>query len=119
MQQFTILKNHNLPPRVIKYLKENDKFSGNLFNVTHVLNIFKFYFIMEISIKTPIKILRLNYDILYMYVHSYMNVMNALMHEILPDLPTKTNWTKNLNKSMQINILYIIYLKKKQAIIIH
>jgi hypothetical protein len=45
--------------RVIKYLKENDKFGGNLFNVTKVLNIFKFYFIMEISIKTPIKIKRI------------------------------------------------------------
>jgi hypothetical protein len=60
LQQFTILKHRNIPPivwsRVIKYLKENDKFCGNLFNVTHVLNIFKFYFIMEIRIKTPIKI---------------------------------------------------------------
>ena len=59
LQQFTILKNRNIPPKVIKYLKENDKFSCNLFNLTHVLNIFKFYFIMEITIKTPIKIKRI------------------------------------------------------------
>jgi hypothetical protein len=63
LQQFTILKHCNIPPivwsRVIKYLKENDKCCGNLFNVTHVLNIFKFYFTMEISIKTPIKIKRI------------------------------------------------------------
>ena len=45
--------------RVFKYLKENDKFGGILFNITHVPNIFKFYFIMEISIKTPIKIKRI------------------------------------------------------------
>jgi hypothetical protein len=30
-------------------VKENDKFGGNLFNVTHVLNIFKFYFIEFLS----------------------------------------------------------------------
>ena len=63
LQQFTTLKIAIYLPivwsRVIKYLKENDKFGGNLFNVTHVLNIFKFYFIMEISIKTPIKIKRI------------------------------------------------------------
>jgi hypothetical protein len=40
-------------------LKENDKFGGNLFNVTHFLNIFKFYFTMEINIETPIKIKRI------------------------------------------------------------
>jgi hypothetical protein len=56
LQQFTILKNRNIPPKVIKYLKENDKFGGNLFNV---LNIFKFYFIIEISIKNPIQIKRI------------------------------------------------------------
>jgi len=59
LQQFTILKNRNIPPKVIKYLKENDKFGGNLFNITHVLNIFKFYFIIEISIKNPIQIKRI------------------------------------------------------------
>ena len=59
LQQSTILKNRNIPPKVIKYLKENDKFGGNLFNVTHVLNIFKFYFIIEISIKNPIQIKRI------------------------------------------------------------
>jgi hypothetical protein len=59
LQQFTILKNRNIPPKVIKYLKENDKFGGNLFNVTRVLNISKFYFIIEISIKNPIQIKRI------------------------------------------------------------
>jgi hypothetical protein len=40
-------------------LKENDKFGGNLFNVTHVLNIFKdiagFFFRMSTQIKAEVR----------------------------------------------------------------
>jgi hypothetical protein len=61
---------------VIKYVKENDKFGGNLFNVTHVLNIFKFYFIMEISNVFTI-------DLTYYFFLNFLGDVRELLNVIL------------------------------------
>ena len=57
LQQFTILKNHNLPPRVNKYWKENDKFGGNLFKriLSTKIVIFSYPKLLSFSVLTFIK----------------------------------------------------------------
>jgi hypothetical protein len=57
--------------RVIKYLKENDKFCGNLFNVTHVLNIFKFLqYILQFPLGWKSTIIFVHF-LIYLFFFSY------------------------------------------------